>query len=46
MTVLRYLLDRVAAGKVHMTLIDPEKQAAGEAVDLAATAARDRKSVV
>lgn len=40
MTVLRYLLDRVAAGKVHMTLIDPEKQAAGEAVDLAATAAR------
>ena len=39
MTVLRYILDRVAAGKVHMTLIDPEKQPADEAGVLAAAAA-------
>src|SRR3989304_408995 len=29
--VLGYILDRVARGKVHMTLIDPDKQVAGEA---------------
>ena len=40
MTVLGYILDRVAAGKVHMTLIDPEKQDPDDAADLAATAAK------
>jgi len=39
MNVLTYILDRIAAGKVHMTLIDPDKQSPAEAADLAATAA-------
>ena len=38
MKVLDYVLDRVARGKVHMTLIDPDKQAAGEAGRLASMA--------
>ncbi len=40
MKVLGYILDRIAAGKVHMTLIDPEKQSPTGAGDLAGTAAR------
>ncbi len=38
MKVLGYILERVARGKVHMTLIDPDKQAAGEAGRLAGIA--------
>ena len=38
MKVLGYILDRVARGKVHMTLIDPDKQVAGEAGRLASMA--------
>ncbi len=40
MTVLEYILSRVATGKVHMTLIDPDKQPARKAGTVAATAAR------
>ena len=35
MNVLDYILERVSRGKVHMTLIDPDKQSAGEAGELA-----------
>lgn len=44
MKVLEYILDRVSLGKVHMTLIDPDKQepaAAGELAGLAADAGTD-----
>ena len=39
MKVLDRILDMVARGKVHMTLIDPEKQSAAEAGGLAGIAA-------
>ena len=38
MKVLDYILDRVSGGKVHMTLIDPDKQSATEAGGLGAIA--------
>lgn len=38
MKVLEYILERVARGKVHMTLLDPDKQDPAEARDLAAAA--------
>src|SRR5207247_10355559 len=38
--VLDYILDRVSRGKVHMTLIDPDKQSATEAGGLGAIACR------
>ncbi|TLZ71420.1 MAG: geranylgeranylglyceryl/heptaprenylglyceryl phosphate synthase, partial [Methanobacteriota archaeon] len=38
MKVLDYILDRVSRGKVHMTLIDPDKQSATEAGGLGAIA--------
>ncbi len=38
MKVLDYVLERVSRGKVHMTLIDPDKQSAGEAAALAGLA--------
>ena len=40
MKVLGYILERVAAGKVHMTLVDPDKQRPADAGELAGTAAR------
>jgi len=39
MKVLEYVLERVSRGKVHMTLIDPDKQSAAEAGGLAGLAA-------
>src|SRR2546427_3260175 len=38
MKVLDYVLERVSRGKVHMTLIDPDKQSAAEAGSLAGLA--------
>ena len=38
MNVLDHILERVARGKVHMTLIDPDKQSAAEAAGLAGIA--------
>jgi phosphoglycerol geranylgeranyltransferase len=39
MKVLDYVVERVSRGKVHMTLIDPDKQSAAEAGGLASLAA-------
>ena len=37
MTVEQFILDKIKSGKMHMTLLDPEKQTPAEA----ATSSRD-----
>ena len=35
MTVEQYILDKIKSGKMHMTLLDPEKQTPAEAAEIA-----------
>ena len=46
MKVLDYVLERVSRGKVHMTLIDPDKQSAAEAGELAKIAVEARTDAI
>ena len=46
MNVLDYILERVSRGKVHMTLIDPDKQSAAEAGELAKIAMEARTDAI
>ena len=46
MNVLDYILERVSRGKVHMTLIDPDKQSAAEAGALAKIAVEAKTDAI